>query len=116
MLGCIHRLIQLNLSKLEIDSNLRRVLAVLLTLHRLTDVSRFWDEICHGIGPLYEWESYLELFSAFSITFPVHTRDTLLMWLCKTFVTDAEMHGTFFSDGSLYTDVALLFAQVCNNR
>ncbi|KAF5313781.1 hypothetical protein D9619_013727 [Psilocybe cf. subviscida] len=115
ILGRIDNLVQLVFSKLTVAPSLRRVPATLLTLRKLINVKGFWHDICPDFGPLSEWESTSELYVNYSLIFRDHIRDTSSLWLCKSLVKDAEMNDTFFSDGNLYSDVALLYARTRDN-
>ncbi|KAF5313767.1 hypothetical protein D9619_013678 [Psilocybe cf. subviscida] len=115
ILGRIDTLIQSAFAKLSIDGPLGRVPATLLTLRKLIDVSDFWEDIHPDFGPLFKWEWTSELYKNHSLIFQEHIRDTASLWLCKRLALNVEMNGTFFSDGNLYTDVALLYARAFDN-
>ncbi|KAF5313772.1 hypothetical protein D9619_013686 [Psilocybe cf. subviscida] len=111
----IDNLIQSVFSKLSIDAPRRRVPAALITLRKLINVWGFWLDVNPDFGPLSEWEWITELYDNESSIFQDRVRDTSSLWLCKTLAMDAEMNGVFFADGTLYTDLALLYARASDN-
>ncbi|KAF5313758.1 hypothetical protein D9619_013713 [Psilocybe cf. subviscida] len=116
ILGRIDNLIQSVFSKLSMDAPRRRVPAALITLRKLIDVQCFWDDIHPDFGPLSGWDWIDQLYRNRSRIFQDHVRDASSLWLCKTLAMDAEMNGGFFADGTLYANVALLYARACDNR
>ncbi|KAF5313775.1 hypothetical protein D9619_013682 [Psilocybe cf. subviscida] len=111
----IDNLIQSVFSKLSIDAPRRRVPAALITLRKLINVEGFWRDVPPDFGPLSKWEWTRKLYKYDSSIFQDHVSDASSLWLCKTLAMDAEMNGVFFADGTLYTDVALLYARASEN-
>ncbi|KAF5313749.1 hypothetical protein D9619_013695 [Psilocybe cf. subviscida] len=115
ILGRIDNLIQSVFSKPSIDAPLRRFPAALMTLRKLINVEGFWDDVHPDFGPLSEWVWIDELFERFINIFQDDVCDASSLWLCKTLAMDAEMNGIFFADGTVYTDIALLYARASDN-
>ncbi|KAF5313778.1 hypothetical protein D9619_013689 [Psilocybe cf. subviscida] len=115
ILDRIDNLIESGLSKLSIGAPLRRLAATLLTLRNLINVKGFWHNVRPDFGPLSDWYSVSELYNYRPYSFHHHIHDMSSLWLCKTLAMDAEMNGAFFSDGTLYTNVALLYARAAKH-
>lgn len=137
ILGHISNTIGSVLSELAVDPAVRRCLAALLTLCKSINVLSCWDDICR---PPSEWKDVasvyrgdlLDIFSAFGrrctwkdagrlhpddvSTFKDDIRDTSFLWLCKILAVGVEISGSFFPDGSLYTELAFLYARAHNER
>ncbi|KAF5313751.1 hypothetical protein D9619_013693 [Psilocybe cf. subviscida] len=113
--GRIDNLIQSVFSKLSMDAPRHKVPAALITLCKLIDVESFWHDVHPDFGPLSEWDWIDLLYSNRFSIFQDHVRDASSLWLCKTLAMDAEMNGVFFADGTLYTDVALLYVRASEN-
>ncbi|KAF5329629.1 hypothetical protein D9619_009467 [Psilocybe cf. subviscida] len=101
--------LQSELLGLSLSLTDRRMFATMLTWFRHFRVSRAWIDMeqSHGVF------QFAILKAFFNSRFLLHDDIQLAscMWLCQTLVPGMAMNGSFFSDESLYSEIALRYAR-----
>lgn len=112
ILDRVHDMIQSVLSEQPPCPTFRRGLSALLTLRKHEEIKSGWADIPHAFNTdcTRGWERIYQPDDL--LIFHEHIRDASYSWLCRILAGGVEMNGSFLADGTVYTDLALLYSQV----
>lgn len=96
--------------RLSISPDVMRVVGGLLTWRKNFMVLNCWIEM-RTVVDQYDWCARLLAPEYYQIIFTDDIRNASYSWICKVLASNVEMGSSFFNDGRLYADVALLYAQ-----
>ncbi|KAF5313755.1 hypothetical protein D9619_013718 [Psilocybe cf. subviscida] len=112
ILDRVHDMIQSVLSEQPPWPTFRRGLSALLTLRKHEEIKSGWADIPRAFNTdcTRGWERIYQPDDL--LIFHEHIRDASYSWLCRILAGGVEMNGSFLADGTVYTDLALLYSQV----
>lgn len=109
--NCYQHVIQSAFSQLLISPTVVRVIAALLTWRNHIDIYDCWDGMRNVVDQHHELLGLTYGAKHLEMVSHDHIREASYLWLCKTLAVDVEMNASFFAEGSVYAELALLYAQ-----